>query len=337
MKKYTLLAVLGLLLVGSVERLAADEKLSTVKRVAHGYGLTPEQAAEGWLAIFDGKTAFGFVEATLAKINDRMALQGGRTTTEFADFELVCDVIQGGTIIAAGESVEVKPGAVKINSRGRRGPIELKAGAAVSSMILKPLELTSTLDRGSLRGWDRRENATLPEGKRAKWTIENGVVRAQGGPGALEYAPRSGRNLFGDFVVQLVARSRLKDTNGGFFFRNEPGKTMMGYEAQLHNRWYGEGEHGYTTGGIDDRQQARAPVAVDFEPFRMTVIAHGPHLATWVNGHQTNDWTDTRSPATNPREGLRLEPGTIQLQAHDPETDLEFHGVWIREYPAAAK
>ncbi|MBL8826188.1 MAG: DUF1080 domain-containing protein, partial [Planctomycetaceae bacterium] len=89
--------------------------------------------------------------------------------------------------------------------------------------------------------------------------------------------------------------------------------------------------HGYTTGGIDDRQQARRAVAVDHEPFIMTVVAHGPHLATWVNGYQVTDWTDTRTPHANPRSGLRLEPGTIQLQAHDAETDLEFHQIRVQE------
>ena len=41
------------------------------------------------------------------------------------------------------------------------------------------------------------------------------------------------------------------------------------------------------------------------------------------------DWTDTRSPHKNPREGLRTEPGTIQLQAHDPGTDVEFSNIRV--------
>ena len=63
----------------------------------------------------------------------------------------------------------------------------------------------------------------------------------------------------------------------------------------------------------------------------MTVIAVGPHLATWVNGAQMIDWIDTRSEHENPREGLRLKAGTIQLQAHDPETDIEFRRVSLAE------
>jgi hypothetical protein len=109
---------------------------------------------------------------------------------------------------------------------------------------------------------------------------------------------------------------------------------MNGYEAQLHNRCE-DGDPAkpskYSTGGIDDRQNARRLVSRDGESFRMTVIAHGPHIATWVNGYQLTDWTDTREKNDNPRKGLRVEAGTIQLQAHDPETDLEFLGIYAAE------
>ena len=42
-------------------------------------------------------------------------------------------------------------------------------------------------------------------------------------------------------------------------------------------------------------------------------------------------WTDERPEAENPRIGLRLAPGTIQLQAHDLETDVIFHEIRLRE------
>ena len=43
------------------------------------------------------------------------------------------------------------------------------------------------------------------------------------------------------------------------------------------------------------------------------------------------NWTDDRPPHDNPREGKRLAPGTLQLQAHDPKTDVEFSNIRIRE------
>jgi hypothetical protein len=61
----------------------------------------------------------------------------------------------------------------------------------------------------------------------------------------------------------------------------------------------------------------------------MTLIATGPHIATWVNGVQVIDWTDNRAPDDNARNGLRLTPGPIQLQAHDRNTDVEFTNIRI--------
>lgn len=61
----------------------------------------------------------------------------------------------------------------------------------------------------------------------------------------------------------------------------------------------------------------------------MTVIATGTHLATWGNGCQMTDWIDTRVSHDNPRKGMRTKPGTIQLQAHDPLTDVLYSNIRV--------
>jgi dienelactone hydrolase len=297
--------------------------------------LTYEQAMAGWIQVFDGQTAFGWRDAVLGRGPNHATLLEGTTTSTFSDFELRVRASADGELKIGDQKADIRRGWNTIRSEGRRGAITIEPGLVVDALFLKPTAIQRLMNGRSPAGWDRRDAALLPPERRAHWTFENGVVRAVGGPGALEYAPATGPNVFGDFLAQLVVRTRRNDTNGGFFFRNEPGKTLMGYEVQLHHRWYdaARGEHGCTTGGIDDRQQARAPTALDHVPCRITVVADGPHLATWVNGYQTADWTDTREPDPNPRRGLRTTPGTIQLQAHDPETDIEFHGVWLQELP----
>ena len=74
-------------------------------------------------------------------------------------------------------------------------------------------------------------------------------------------------------------------------------------------------------------------VADDKTWFFKTIVADGPHFAVWVNGYQVSDWTDTRDPDPNPRNGLRSEPGTIQIQGHDPTTNLSFRNIAIAELP----
>jgi hypothetical protein len=73
--------------------------------------------------------------------------------------------------------------------------------------------------------------------------------------------------------------------------------------------------------------------ANDLEWFALTIAAHGPHFAAWVNGLQVSDWTDERPPHENPREGQRLEAGTLMLQGHDPATDVSFRNMRLAESP----
>jgi hypothetical protein len=321
-------------LLQATDRLPSHSSPDASSSASEVAKLSQEEVLAGWISLFDGKSTFGWTGAQLATDGKQATLEGGRTTTQFADYVLVVDFAQRGTIRLGDEHHDLPAGRVRIEMKSAAlGSIELGPKTVVRAMSLLPQHRKSLFNGKSLRDWDRREYADLPASRRATWSVENGAIRAVGGPGAIEYAPRDAQNLFGDFLVQLTVRTRRDKTNGGFFFRNEPGKTMMGYEAQLHNPWYdhARGEHGYTTGGIDDRQQARKAVAVDHEPFLMTVVAQGPHIATWVNGYQVTDWNDVRPPHANPRQGLRLEPGTLQLQAHDPETDIEFQGIWVQK------
>jgi hypothetical protein len=67
----------------------------------------------------------------------------------------------------------------------------------------------------------------------------------------------------------------------------------------------------YGTGGIYNRQPARKVVSSDKERFTMTVAAGGKHLAVWVNGYQTADFTDPRPLAREretPAGGLPAAP-----------------------------
>ena len=132
---------------------------------------------------------------------------------------------------------------------------------------------------------------------------------------------------YGDFVLQLECISHAPGLNSGIFFRCIPGEEMNGYESQIHNG-FKNGDRNQPvdcgTGGIFRRVNARRVVADDFEWFHKTIIADGPHVAVWVNGYQVTDWTDTRPADPNPRKGLRLEPGTIMIQGHDPTTNLSF-------------
>jgi len=136
--------------------------------------------------------------------------------------------------------------------------------------------------------------------------------------------------------LQLECLVDGEGLNSGIFFRCIPGDFMMGYECQIHNGMKA-GDPAKPadcgTGGIFRRQNARRIVARDRQWFALTLAADGPHMAAWVDGYQVSDWTDTRRPHENPRKGLRLAPGTLAIQGHDPTTDLRFRKLRIEELP----
>lgn len=200
------------------------------------------------------------------------------------------------------------------------GPVDFR------NIKLKPLGLKSIFNGRDLSGWK-----VFP-GKSSVYSVtDDGHLNVKDGPGQIETEGR-----YGDLVLQLEVFSNGKHLNSGIFFRSIPGEFWNGYESQIQNG-YKDGDRmkpaDFGTGAIYRRQPARRVVADDFEWFSKTVVAHGPHIATWVNGYQVVDWTDTRAAHANPRNGLRREAGTLIIQGHDPTTDLSFRNINVAEMP----
>ncbi|HEX3726174.1 MAG TPA: DUF1080 domain-containing protein, partial [Pirellulales bacterium] len=122
----------------------------------------------------------------------------------------------------------------------------------------------------------------------------------------------------------------------GVFFRSIPGEFQNGYELQVQNG-FKDGDRtrpvDFGTGAIYRRQPARKVVGDDYRWVAMTLVAAGDHIASWVDGYQVTDWTDTRAADKNPRKGLRTAPGTFIIQGHDPTTDLSFRNLRVEELP----
>ena len=189
---------------------------------------------------------------------------------------------------------------------------------------LRPLIMASIFNGEDLAGWK-----DYPKMASVFSVTEAGNLNVRNGSGQLE-----SENSYGDFIFQLECITHATDLNSGIFYRCIPGDVMMGYECQIHNGFINGDRRqpkDYGTGGIFRRQEARLVVADDQQWFHKTIIADGPHMAAWVNGYQVSDWTDNRQPDANPRRGLRVEPGTIMIQGHDPTTDLSFRHLRITE------
>jgi hypothetical protein len=204
--------------------------------------------------------------------------------------------------------------------------LQLNTGAVEFKNIkLKPLGLEPIFNGKDLAGWKDH-----PESKSKFVVKEQGELNVTStGRGCIE-----SDGQYGDFVLQLECISHAPSLNSGFFFRCVPGEFMNGYESQIHNGVL-NGDRTQPvdcgTGGIFRRVNARLVNASDKEWFTKTLVAAGPHVSVWVNGYQVTDWTDDRKPNPNPRNGLRLDKGTLQIQGHDPTTNLSFRNLRARE------
>lgn len=143
---------------------------------------------------------------------------------------------------------------------------------------------------------------------------------------------------FQDFCLRAEVMTLSPKTNSGIFFRCIPGESMNGYECQVNNSFIEDRRRPADsgTGAIFRRQAARAVLADDNQWAHVTLVADGPHISSWVEGIQVVDWTDTRKPDENPRVGLRLEGGSIILQAHDPDCKAKFRKLATMTFPVSA-
>jgi hypothetical protein len=215
----------------------------------------------------------------------------------------------------------------------------------VRTVMLRPVLPQRLFNGKDLSGWKEHP------GKKSKFSVsKERTLDIKDGPGDLQT-----EGQWADFVLQIECKTNGKNLNSGVFFRCRPGEYQQGYEAQIHN---GIGDKpkvynveifdpqthelketkkvestslDYGTGAIYRRVPARVQAAKDGEWFTMTVVAHGNHLATWVNGMQTVDWDDNRPMKDNARNGCYLNKGPISLQGHDPTTDLSFRNIRIGE------
>ena len=214
----------------------------------------------------------------------------------------------------------------------------------VRNLKMRPLEMKPLFNGKDLAGWKE-----FP-GKKSKFAVVDGAINVKDGPGDLQTIGK-----YKDFVLQLECISNGKHLNSGIFFRCRDKEYQNGYEAQIHNgflempkkymieeydpktnKLIGKKEQlfnaiDYGTGAIYRRMPARKQMAKDDEWFTMTVVAHGNHLATWVNGVQVTDWYDNRKKSDNARTGCKLEAGHISIQGHDPTTNLSFRNFRIAE------
>ena len=208
--------------------------------------------------------------------------------------------------------------------RGYIGVKLYKGTIRIESITVKPILSQKLFNGKDLSGWKTYD--VIDAG-----VNENGELTVKNGNGSLETA-----KSYGDFNLSLDVYVNGEGLNSGVFFRCIPGEKMNGYECQVHFGFL-DGDRTKPkdcgTGGIFRRVDARKVIGNDKEWVNVYINAVGNHFAVWINGEQVSDWTDTRKADPNPRRGLRLDAGTIQLQGHDATSNFKFRNIVIEEIP----
>ena len=274
---------------------------------------------------------------------DRFALPGSARATE-ASFRVTAQSFSGKTSTKTDGEVEFPE--TKRTTPNQPINLVFESGSVnLHRVMLRPLNTKSIFNGKDLTGWKE-----FP-GRKSKFAVADGAITVTNGPGDLQTVGK-----YQDFVLQLEAISNGKHLNSGIFFRCKDNEYQNGYEAQILNKFTAEATQDYTieeydpqtnkllaknkikatavdfgTGAIYRRVPARKEMSKDGEWFGMTIVAHGNHLATWVNGVQVTDWYDNRPKSDNPRTGYRAEAGHISIQGHDPTTNLSFKNFRIAE------
>jgi len=133
----------------------------------------------------------------------------------------------------------------------------------------------------------------------AKWTVQNGAIHGEDGPGSLENG-----TAVEDAVIQLSASAKgtVKPENFiSLLMRATPGQLGGGYAIGI----------GPYAGGIEPVAK-RAPSHAT-NPVEETVVIAGRTIAIWIGPTLTTVYTDTRAEGSTTTQGAKTSAGAISI------------------------
>ncbi|MBK5290801.1 MAG: DUF1080 domain-containing protein [Acidobacteriia bacterium] len=155
-----------------------------------------------------------------------------------------------------------------------------------------------------LEKWTLTEpNAKAP----AKFAPLGAVLRADG------LGNLTTKTKYRDFEMRMYIRGS-RHHNGGVLFRSQGGRGR--YEIQLHDV---EESH-YPTGSLYSLERARYPRIEPEQWFLFQLIVQGARCLVRINGETVMEYDKLEN----------LEPGWIELQAHDAGRPIEYKQILVK-------
>ncbi len=165
----------------------------------------------------------------------------------------------------------------------------------------------------------------------ASWSVKEGAIVANGTAGHAFYDGEFRNHLFRNFELKVDVMARA-NSNGGVYVLTEYQETgfpKKGFEIQVNNSYV---KDPVKSGSLYHVQDVTEAPAKDDEWFTEHIIVRDNTITVKVNDKQLVDWTQ---PAdwSGGREGPGRAisgPGTIALQAHDPNSTVYYKNIRIK-------
>jgi hypothetical protein len=203
-------------------------------------------------------------------------------------------------------------------------------------MRVAPLLFALTLQAAPTeRGWTSLFNGKDFTGWKlsnpASWSIKEGAIVANGTAGHAFYDGEFRNHMFRNFELKVDVMARA-NSNGGVYVLTEYQETgfpKKGFEIQVNNTYTRDP---VKTGSLYHVQDVTEAPAKDDEWFTEHIIVKGNNITVKVNDKQLVDWTqpaDWNGGREGPDRAI-TGPGTIALQAHDPNSTVYYKNIRIK-------
>lgn len=191
------------------------------------------------------------------------------------------------------------------------------ASPAQVSMLASEENVSTFFNGHDLKGWT---------GNQDLWRVENGEIIGSALNGIKRNEFLRSDLMVGDFEFSLQVKLTPNTENSGIQFRSKEIEDayVKGYQADIGKGWWGKiyDEHG--TRGVLSKADGDQYIKVDdWNDYR--IIAIGPRLQTWLNGHKV---TDIEDPIGEKR-------GIIALQIHSGKPiEIRFRNLSLNLKPS---
>jgi hypothetical protein len=178
-------------------------------------------------------------------------------------------------------------------------------------------------DGKSLKGWKANENTD-------SWQVKDGLLVCHGPRSHLFYVADD--KPFKNFHFKAEVKT-TKGSNSGIYFhtkQQETGWPKFGFECQV-NVTHKDPKKSSGLYGIKD---VADPGLNDDQWYTQEIIVTGKRIQLILNGKTMVDYTEPGDKAAFSTDfERRLGEGTFALQAHDPESIVQYRNLKVKRLP----